>query len=292
MRRIILIIASILVAIGCGSSLLAASAPRSALAALAIKLPVVKFDGTRMEDAINYLRDISDANFHVDWRAIETLGVSRDTAVTFSARQITLRKALSLILAQTSNPNELSFYNDGGVIEITTKAVADNIVITRLYDVQDLLVPILSLSGNGSGGNTGGYSNGTGVNSGSSSSGVRGRTGGSSGGSVSSRSGSRLSGEGGGGGYSSGRSVSGSRSGSGGGSYGSGSTYGSGNTGGYGGTNDPAALAADLIDIIINTVEPTVWVDNGGTSSIRFFRGNLIITAPRRIHELIGGPFE
>ena len=127
MRRIIIIIASVLMAIGFSTTLRAASAPRSALAALAIKLPVVKFDGTRMEDAINYLRDISDANFHVDWRAIETLGVSRDTPVTFSARQITLRKALGLILSQTSNPNELSFYNDGGVIEITTKAVADNI---------------------------------------------------------------------------------------------------------------------------------------------------------------------
>lgn len=287
MRRIICVIASALLAIGCCSTLSAATAPRSALAALAIKLPQVKFEGTRMVDAIDYLRDLSDANFHVDWKAMEAIGVTRDTPVTFTARQITLRKALSLVLAQSSNPNELSFYNDGGVIEITTKAVADNIVITRLYDVVDLLIPTMSMNGNGGGnGNSG-------INSGTSSSGSRGgslgRSGGGSSGSMSSGSGSRM---GRGSSGSGGRSSSGSRTGG----TGSGSTgaYGSsGGSGNSGGSNtDPAAIADDLIAIITATIEPNVWQENGGTSTIRYFHGNLIITAPRRIHELIGGAFE
>jgi hypothetical protein len=42
----------------------------------------------------------------------------------------------------------------------------------------------------------------------------------------------------------------------------------------------------------MDTIEPNIWRDNGGTSTIRAFRSNLIITAPRRIHERIGGAFE
>ncbi|GEM_PF-622517 len=286
MRRFICVIASALLAIGCCSTLSAASAPRSALAALAIRLPEVKFDGTRMVDAIDYLREVSDANFHVNWKAMEAIGVTRDTPVTFTARQITLRKALSLVLAQSSNPNDLSFYNDGGVIEITTKAIADNIVITRLYDVQDLLIPTMSMSGNSGGGN-GGNGN-SGISSGTSSSGGRGSSGGRSGGGSSDRMSSGSGGRTGGGGGG-GRSSSGSRTGgtgsSSGGAYG-----GSGNS--SGGNTDPAAIADDLIAIITSTIEPNIWMENGGTSSIRYFHGNLIITAPRRIHELIGGTFE
>lgn len=287
MRRIVIIIASLLIAVGWCVQSRAASAPRSALAALATKLPSVKFDGTRFADTIDYLREISDANFHVNWRAIEALGISRDTPVTFTARQITLRKTLSLILAQTSNPNELSFYNDGGVIEITTKAIADETVITRLYPVEDLLVPRMSLNGSGGSGGGGGFgnSNNSGINSGMSTGGSRGgsrgRSGGGFGGESSYGSGSRVGGGGGGGGGIGGRSSSG---------------VGSRSSGGYGGSsgssNDVYALADDLIAIIMDTIEPNVWDQNGGTASIRYFQGRLIITAPRRIHELIGGPFE
>ena len=286
MRRIISVIATVLLAIGCCGTLRAEPAPRTALAALAMQLPEVKFDGTRLADAIDSLRDVSNANFHVDWRQIETIGVSRDTPVSFTARRITLRKALTMVLAQTSNPGELSFYNDGGVIEVTTKAIADDIVITRLYDVTDLLIPTMSMSGTGNGGGSG--NSGGGINSGTSSSGGgRGRSGGnSSGGGISSGSGRSLSGGGGGGGGggigggSSGRSGSGSR------------TNGTTGTNGSGNNNGVNGLADDLIAIIMDTIEPNVWQVNGGTSTIRYFQGSLIITAPRRIHERIGGYFE
>jgi hypothetical protein len=35
-----------------------------------------------------------------------------------------------------------------------------------------------------------------------------------------------------------------------------------------------------------------VWRQNGGPASIRFFNGTLIVTAPRSVHEAIGGPLE
>lgn len=287
MRQIIIVITAALLAIGYCGTLRAESAPRSALAALAMQLPIVKFDGTRLADAIDYLRDTSNANFHVDWRQIETIGISRDTPVTFTARRITLRKALTMVLAQTSNPDELSFYNDGGVIEVTTKAIADNVVITRVYDVTDLLIPTMS-NGTGNGGNGNGFGNsgGGGINTGmsSSSGGSRSRSGGNYSGGGSSGSGRSFSGGSGGmGGSGNSRSGVGSRNNG---------TNGTNGNNGSGNNSSSNGLADDLISIIIDTIEPNVWQVNGGTSMIRYFQGSLIITAPRRIHERIGGFFE
>lgn len=47
---------------------------------------------------------------------------------------------------------------------------------------------------------------------------------------------------------------------------------------------------AELIDIIINSVEPNEWLDNGGSAaSIREYRGTLMVRAPDYIHRQLGG---
>lgn len=57
--------------------------------------------------------------------------------------------------------------------------------------------------------------------------------------------------------------------------------------------NDPfdrQAKIDELTDLIITTVEPDQWVDNGGeAATIREFRGNLFINAPDYIHRQLFG---
>jgi uncharacterized membrane protein YgcG len=43
--------------------------------------------------------------------------------------------------------------------------------------------------------------------------------------------------------------------------------------------------AQEIIKLITDTVKPELWQANGGTATISFFRGNLIVNAPRSIHE-------
>src|SRR5262249_29176010 len=43
-----------------------------------------------------------------------------------------------------------------------------------------------------------------------------------------------------------------------------------------------------LIDLIQATIRPEIWEANGGKARIRYFNGNLIITAPITVHQLIG----
>jgi hypothetical protein len=150
-------------------------------------------------------------------------------------RQITLQQVLRLILLEASGGSGLTFYVDGGVIEVTTTEVADNQLLTKVYNVQDLLIdppgfvepPDFDLSSNNS------YPRGNG------------RT----------------------------------------------------NTGTANGRNryNPRNMSVkpdELVNLIVDTIQPTNWMQNGGKASIRLFNGNLIVTATRSMHEAIGGPID
>ena len=47
--------------------------------------------------------------------------------------------------------------------------------------------------------------------------------------------------------------------------------------------------AQELIHLIQMMVVPDTWQENGGLSSIEYFGGSLIVIAPRKVHELLGG---
>lgn len=108
---------------------------------------------------------------------------------------------------------------------------------------------------------------------------------------------------GGGGGGSGGAGGGGGFGGGGGGGGfgggGGGSGGGGGGSGGGGIFGDPGEAperateeekVQQLVDIILETVEPEAWVDNGGdAATIRFYQGVLIIKAPDYIQRQIGG---
>lgn len=48
--------------------------------------------------------------------------------------------------------------------------------------------------------------------------------------------------------------------------------------------------AQEIVDLIVTTVEPVQWVDNGGSGgTIRYYNGTLIVNAPDYIHRQING---
>lgn len=220
-------------------------------------VPQINFTGVTLKDAIDFLRDVSGLNIHVNWKAIEAAGVAADTPINVKLRDVSIRKVLTLVLNEASGGVGLTFYIDDGVVEVTTREIADSQMFTVVYPVQDLLFepppfvepPDFAVSSNGSGGaNRGGGRGG------------------------------------------------GSRGGGGGGGVGGGSAFGGAGFGGGGGgaaaagqARDKDAKAQELITLIQETVYPDCWVTAGGKASIKFFSGNLIITASRTVHEAIGG---
>ena len=209
--------------------------------ALAHKIPQVKIQAIPLSDAIDFVRDISSANIHVNWRALELLNVTRQTPVSVTLNNVPVSRVLRSILDDTGSGQLLTYYVDEGVIEITTREISDGQMITKVYPVEDLVMQIPNFEGPTF--NLQNQSNNT-------------------------------SGQGGGGGG--GQSLFSGSSGSGSGS---------------GGANDQTVSkqqqADGLVKLIQETVRPEVWREAGGTASIRYFNGHLIVTAPRSVHEAL-----
>lgn len=230
MRRFILCV--------CTLSLLAISGPSTAQTevpvrrALNITLPELKFDNISLFDALEFLRDVSGANIHVNWKAMELAGIGRDATVNVRLRGVQLRKVLRLVLAEASSGNLLTYYIDGNVIEITTRELADQQLFTKVYPVDDLLVEVPDFDQPPS--------------------------------------------------FNLSQATPTGRGGGGGGSLFGGAVQQTG-----AGQNTRAQRAEQLIETITSTVQPDVWT--AGRAAIRFFNGSLIVTAPRSVHEALGG---
>lgn len=194
----------------------------------------LRLQGVALTDALDFLRDTTGANVHVNWKALEAAGVAKDTPITTRLTNIPLRKALTYVLAEADAANTITWYLDGGVIEVTTRELADKVMITRVYPVDDLLVEVPDFIGPQFD-----------LQQASQSSSSRGGGGGSS-------------------------------------------LFSSTNN-----NTQPGATKSDransLVQLITETIRPDIWRSNGGTASITYFNGMLVVTAPRSVHEAIAG---
>jgi uncharacterized membrane protein YgcG len=213
--------------------------------------PEMKFTNVTLAEALDYIRDVSGVNMHVDWKTLETVNVTKDTMVNVRVRSVSLRKALSLVLSEAGEGHLLTFYVDDNVLEVTTREFADKQLITKVYPVEDLITDIPDFTAADENLNLGSLSSGSTVT-------------GTSGG------------MGGGGGSGGGSSIFGGSSGS-----SSGQTQAS-----------KKDRANELVSLIKDVIQPEIWRDNGGPASIRYYNGSLIVTAPRSVHEALGGPLD
>jgi hypothetical protein len=185
----------------------------------------------------------------VDWKALDAAHVAKDAPVTLRmSGQVPLHKVLSMVLNQAAGNGICTFYVSDGVIEVTSQEASDKVLYSEVYPIQDLLFQPTD------------YTNAPSLSLQNASQGQSG--GGGSGG----------SGGGGGGGGGSGQSLFSN----------SGNSSSSSNT-----TASQTERAQEIIKLITDTVKPELWQANGGTATISFFRGNLIVNAPRSIHVLL-----
>lgn len=217
----------------------AVAAPRDQ--ALDRTLPEMKFTGVTFGDAIDFVRDVGGLNIHVNWKALEQEGVTADAPVNIRLRAVSLRKVLNLLLSEAGGSDRIAFYMEDGVVEVTTRALADKKVYTRVYPVDDLVMEMpefiqppsfnLQSSSNQGGSGGGGGGGGSGLFGGSSSNSNRDRD------NVITRE----------------------------------------------------QRGEELVQLVTETLRPDIWAVNGGNATIRYFRGSLIVTAPRSVHEALGG---
>lgn len=232
------------------------------------------FNETPAKDAFEYLKTVLGVPLVVryDTDRNATSGIDPDAPITLSVTQMPALEALKLMLQQVEDLDACTWQLRDGYIEVGTKErlSAPAARELRMYPVRDLLFEVPYFD------NAPDFNLNSSIQQGG-------------------------AGQGGGGGGSGGGGGGGFGGGGGGGFGGGGGGSGGGGSGGGGGGifgdpgDDPERKSTeekvqDLIDVIIETVEPDAWIDNGGdAATIRFYQDVLIIRAPDYIHRQIGG---
>jgi hypothetical protein len=206
---------------------------------LSRKVANVNWTNIPLSEALDYIATAVSVNFDVNWKALEALNIGRTTAVSVHLRDVPVRKLIKTILSAASPDDKLTYYVDDEIVVITTRELADQQLIVKVYPAADLIMEVPNFVGpNVSLSNAG--------------------------------------------------QTSGGRSGSGGSQSMLSDNNSESNTQNEQGKTK-VQREEDLVALIKDTVKPEIWRDNGGTATIRYFNGHLIVNAPRSVHETVSG---
>jgi hypothetical protein len=95
------------------------------------------FNGASLTEALKVIGEKKHLEIQLDRAALKAAEIDPDAIqVTLTAKNISLRSALRRLLS----PHQLACAVVGGELTVTTKAKADTTLLTRVYEVQDLLI--------------------------------------------------------------------------------------------------------------------------------------------------------
>jgi hypothetical protein len=97
----------------------------------------IEFTNAPLAEVVESLKKLTKLEIQLDAKALTDVNISSDTPVTLSAKNVTLRNALKLMLR--SLPAELTWIAKDNVMIITTQDVANEQLEVRVYAVQDLV---------------------------------------------------------------------------------------------------------------------------------------------------------
>jgi len=96
----------------------------------------LQFIETKLFDVVDFLREKHAVQIHIDQRALNELGIPSDTPITLNLSGIPLRSGLELMLREL----DLTWTIESDVLLITTAERAETLLITKTYEVADLLM--------------------------------------------------------------------------------------------------------------------------------------------------------
>lgn len=106
-------------------------------------LPELRFQDVAFPDVIDFLRDTTQANIFVNWKALEAAGIAKDTQVSIRLRNVKFSVVLKTILESIGGgTNQLGYTVADGVITISTQEELAKNVETQTYDIRDLIISI------------------------------------------------------------------------------------------------------------------------------------------------------
>lgn len=116
------------------------AANEAARQALIKPLPDLEFSRTTLSAAIATLREQTEANIFVNWKALGMVGVDRNVVVSVSLHGKNLRNALEVLLTLAgADRDACGLAVDEGVITVTSQDDLNKNVEVRVYDARDVI---------------------------------------------------------------------------------------------------------------------------------------------------------
>lgn len=108
-----------------------------------MRVPEVTFAGVPFEQVMSWLEEYTGVNVNVRWQMLEENGVEKDKPISIKARNLRLSQILYLIMNEAGGTDvKLAYRATGNLILLSTHEDLGKDMITRVYDVSDLLVRI------------------------------------------------------------------------------------------------------------------------------------------------------
>jgi hypothetical protein len=102
-----------------------------------------RYEETPLETVLQDMRRQAQVNMFINWRALETEGIEKDTAITFEAKNISTAQALDLVMQQLNADkgiySSIYWVVDEGIVTITTGNELSKKMKQKVFDVADLL---------------------------------------------------------------------------------------------------------------------------------------------------------
>lgn len=131
------------------------------------RMPEVSFEDAPFDQVLDWIANITGLDIVVRWEQLENQGVERDKAITVRVKNLRLTQVLWMIMNEVGGDVKLAYRASGTLLVLSTAEDLGKEMITKVYDVSDLLVklprfrnaPQIDLTqqtGGGAGGGTGG----------------------------------------------------------------------------------------------------------------------------------------
>jgi hypothetical protein len=107
------------------------------------RLRTHSFKAEPLSDVISFYRNLTDVNFHVNWKALANVGIDKEEPITLVAKGISISRALNIITAQLSEGKDryesVYWMVNRGVVTMTTGHALNTNTILTIHEVGDLL---------------------------------------------------------------------------------------------------------------------------------------------------------
>lgn len=104
------------------------------------RIPEVSIEEQPLESVMEWIQELTQANVVVRWEKLEDNSIERDKPISLKVRNLRLSQVLWMIMSQAGGSDvKLAYRAEGNLLILSTEEDLGKEMITKVYDVSDLL---------------------------------------------------------------------------------------------------------------------------------------------------------